>query len=248
MPLGGAVIAGAGLLYGAYKGIKDDAKASAIQKGLTNPTYAIPPAFLQNRELARSMAQQGIPQQQYNNQINNINQTQAGAIAAEQNSANPGSAITSTVRAGNQAKATLDAEDAQARENNQRYFIQQNAAYGNQELAKQQNDVYDKFTRDFNQMQAYRGAANQNYNNAISGAQNLGLTALNNQQPDTTTPTTPATPQGNWGYPSQTTSGTGVDVGGNPATGWGGVAPQQAPVQPPFQYVPNTNRYFYPNI
>ncbi len=177
----GLGIAGAGLLYNVGRGLVQDNKASQIQKGLKDPVYNIPPEFAQNRELARQMAQRGIPQQQYNNAQNNINQNQAGAIAAEQNSANPGAAIASTVRAGNQAKGTLDAEDAQARENNQRYFIQQNSAYGQQELAKQQNDVFDKYTRDFNQMQAYRGAANDNYNNAISGAQNLGISYMNAQ-------------------------------------------------------------------
>lgn len=247
MPLGGLVIAGAGLAYSAYRGIKEDAKANAIQKNLKDPVYNIPPEFAQNRELARSMAQQGIPQQQYNNQVNAIAQNQAGAIAAQQNSANPGAGIAATVRAGNSATNTLNAEDAQARENNQRYFIQQNAAYGNQELQKQQNDVYDKYTRDFNQMQAYKGAANQNYNNAINGAQQLGMTYLNNQQPSSTPPVQPPA-QGNWGYPQQTTYGSGVDVGGNPAAGWGAVAPTQQPVQPPLQYNPDIGSYYYPKI
>lgn len=186
MPLGGAVIAGAGLLYGAYKGMKNDAKAAQIQKGLTDPVYHIPQEFEENRRIARNMAQIGIPQQQYNNQVNAINQNQATGISALNNSANPGSGVAATVRASNNATNTLNAEDAQARANNQRYFISQNAAMGNQELAKQQNDVYDKYTRDFNQMQAYKGAANQNYNNAINGAQNLGLTMVGNAQNGTT--------------------------------------------------------------
>lgn len=129
------------------------------------------------------MAQIGLPQQQQNNAENDINQTQAAAISAAQNSNNPGAAITSIVRQGNKAKANLNAEDAQARETNQRYFINENGQVAQQELAKQQNDVYDKFTRDFNQEQAYKGAASQNFNNAVSGAQQLGQTALANQTP-----------------------------------------------------------------
>lgn len=201
MPLGGAVIAGAGLLYSGIKGAVNDSKASAIQKNLKDPVFHIPDEFIQNRNLARQMAQIGLPQQQYNNQLNNINQNQAQGIAAINNSANPGAGIAATVRAGDNATNTLNAEDAQARANNQRYFISQNGVLGQQELAKQQNDVYDKYTRDFNQMQAYRGAANQNYNNAINGAQNLGLTYMNSQNGNDSTPA----PQG---YTPQTVAQT----------------------------------------
>lgn len=227
MPLGGLVIAGAGLAYSAYKGIKNDTKANQINKGLTDPTYNIPAEFYQNRELARQMAQRGLPQQQYNNQVNAINQNQAGAIAAQQNSANPGAGIASTVRAGNQATNTLNAEDAQARENNQRYFIQQNSAVSGQELAKQQNDVYDKYTRDFNEMQAYKGAANQNYNNAINGAQQLGLSYINSQNgSDGSTP--PSQPGGNWGYPPyvKPTGNFAYGANWNPASEWGATVQQ----------------------
>lgn len=174
-------IAGAGLAYNVVNGIVQNNKANAIKP--KDPVYNIPSEFYANREIARQMAQIGMPQQQQNNAENDINQTQAAALVAAQNSNNPGAAITSIARQGNKANATLNAEDAQARQTNQRYFINENNQLGQQELTKQQNDVYDKFTRDFNQMQAYKGAANQNFNNAISGAQQLGQTALANQTP-----------------------------------------------------------------
>lgn len=175
----GLGIAGAGLIVGGVESDIEAHKANQIQAGLKDPTYNIPEQFYQNREIARQMAQIGLPQQQYNNATNNIDQNQAAAITALNRSGNPGAGITSVVRQGNQAKAKLDAEDAQARENNQRYFINQNAQVGNQELAKQQSDVFDKFTRDFNQMQAYRGASQQNLNNTISSAEQLGLAGIN---------------------------------------------------------------------
>jgi len=180
------------LLYSVYQGERNNAKANAIQKNLKDPAFQIPPEFYQNREIARQMAQQGIPQQQYNNATNNINQNQAAAISAAQNSNNPGGNIAAIARQGNQAKATLDAEDAQARQANQRYFIQQNAQIGNQQLQKQQNDVYDKFTRDFNQMQAYKGAAQDNFNGAAQGALQLGQTYMTDRMNN------PVTPNGSW--------------------------------------------------
>jgi len=177
MPLGGLIIGGAGLLLNAGEGIAQNAKANAIKP--KDPVYNIPREFFENREIARQMAQLGIPQQQYNNAVGNINQSEAAAIAAAQNSNNPGGAIAAINRQGNQAKAKLDAEDAQARQTNQRYFINENEKLAGQELQKQQSDVFDKFTRDFNQMQAYRGASMQNFNNLAGGAQQLGETVLN---------------------------------------------------------------------
>ncbi len=179
MPLGGLIIGGAGLLLNAGEGIAQNAKANAIEKGLKKPVDVIPPEFYENREIARQMAEIGIPQQQYNNSANNINQNQAAGIAAAQNSNNPGGAITSIVRQGNQAKANLDAQDAAARANNERFFIGQNATLGARKDQQEQANVFDPYTRDFNREQAYRGAAGQNFNNAASGAQQLAGNFLN---------------------------------------------------------------------
>lgn len=203
MPAGGLVIAGAGLAYSAIDGAIKEHKANEMKP--KDPTYVIPQEFYQNREIARQMARQGLPQQVINNQTNSINQNQAAGIAAAQNSNNPGGSITSIVRQGNSAIGKLDAEDAQARDSNQRYFINQNSQVAQQELAKQQNDVYDKFTRDFNESQAYRGAGQQEINNAIGGAQQLGETYLKYQNP--TTPTAAGTPSTDNLIPTPTTPG-----------------------------------------
>lgn len=174
----GAGVGIASLGYGIYKDANNASKANAIQKNLKSPTDVIPPEFYQNREIAKQMAQVGLPQQQYNNNLNNINQTQAGALASISRSANPGAGIASIVRQGDQQKNTLDAEDAQARQNNQRYFIQQNSALGTRKDQQEQTNVFDPYTRDFNQMQAYRGAANTTTGNVINSAGALGNTIL----------------------------------------------------------------------
>ncbi len=191
----GAAVLGTGLNL--YKGLHQEHQANQIEKGLKDPVYNIPSEFYQNREIARQMAQTGLPQQQYNNQVNNIDQNQAGAIAAENNSANPGAAIASTLRASNAAKANLDASDAEARNNNQRYFLQENKDLAGQELAKQQSDVFDKYTRNFNMMQAYRGAGQQNVNNVVNGLTQVGLSGLNYAANNggSSTPSSPATQQ-----------------------------------------------------
>lgn len=178
MPLGGLIIGGASLLYGVGKDISNSNKANNIEKNLKTPTDVIPQEFYQNREIARQMAQIGIPQQQYNNNLNNINQTQAGALNAVSNSANPGAGIAAIVRQGDQAKNTLDAEDAQARATNQRYFLQQNDKLAARKDQQEQTNVFDPYTRDFNQMQAYRGAADQTTGNLINAGASLGNSIL----------------------------------------------------------------------
>jgi len=182
MPLGGLataglIVAGAGVVTSGVEGLIENHKANQIKP--TDPAYVIPSEFYQNREIARQMAEIGLPTAVTNNATNTINANEATGLAAAQNSSNPAAAIQGIVGQSNKAKATLAAEDAQARQTNERYFINENAQVGQQKLQQQQSDVFDKFTRDFNQYQADKGAAVQNFNQAISGAQSLGETAIN---------------------------------------------------------------------
>jgi len=179
----GLGIAGAGLAYGIFSGERSNAKANAIQKGLKTPVDEIPAEFYQNREIARQMAQIGLPTQVTNDATNRINQNQAAGIAAAQNSNNPGGNIAAIVRQGNQAEAKLAAEDAQARDSNQRYFIQQNATLGARKDQQEQANVFDPYTRDFNLMQAYRGAANTTANNTVTAGLSAGMAYFNNKTP-----------------------------------------------------------------
>lgn len=162
----GAVSLGAGII----KGIGQNKKASAIEKANARPTYQIPDEYKQNLAIANHMAQTGLPQQQYNNQLNAINRNQAGGIQALGRSQNPTGSIASIVRAGNDANNNLNAQDAQVRQQNQLVVINQNSAMANQKLAQQQYNKFDRYTENFNQAQAYRGAANQSIQNGINSA------------------------------------------------------------------------------
>lgn len=168
-----AAIGGAGLLYNGYKSIKQNAEANKIDKNNPRPDYQIPDEYKQNVAMAKHMAQIGLPQQQYNNQLNAINQNQAATIGALSRSANPGANLAAIVRGGDNATANLNAQDAAARQNNDRYYIGQNAALGQQKLAQQQYNKFDKYTEDYNKSAALRGASAQNLQNGINGAAGL---------------------------------------------------------------------------
>ena len=124
------------------------------------------------------MAQLGLPQAQQNNALNQINASQAAGLATAQRSANPGAAISNVTGQTNAALNNLSSEDSQARQNNQRYFIDQNTQLGGQKLQQQQANVFDPYTQHYNEMQAYRGAGQQNINSGIQDISQLGGYAL----------------------------------------------------------------------
>lgn len=192
----------------AYKSIKEGHDASEINKNNPRPTYNIPQEYYDNLNIANQMAQQGIPQQQYNNQINNIGQNQASALAQQNRSANPGANLSAIVRQGDLATGSLNAADAGQRENNLRLAMQSRGDLAQQKLAKQQYNKFDKYTEQFNKAAALQGASNQNLGNAINGATSIAtnLAKYNSTFPNTTTGTTPQSSQ-----PAYATGDTPVD-------------------------------------
>lgn len=174
--------AAAGALYQGYQSIKQNSEANDIDKSNQRPAYTIPSEFYENLNIANQLAQQGIPQQQYNNEVNAINQNQAAGISALNNSANPGSGITSVVRAGNQAISNLNGTDAAQRMDNLRYAMQVRGQLAQQKLAQQQYNLFDKYTEQFNKSAALRGASNQNLEGAVSSVSGLatGLAGQDN--------------------------------------------------------------------
>jgi len=114
------------------------------------------------------MAQQGMPQQEYNQQTNAINQNQAGAVSALSKTANPGAGLAGIVRQANQATGALNAQSADMRLENLKLAMQTRGQLGQEKLAKQQYDKFDKFTEEYNKSAALRGAANQNLSGAIN--------------------------------------------------------------------------------
>lgn len=122
------------------------------------------------------MSQVGLPQQQYNNQLNNINQNQSAGISALNNSANPGANIASVVRAGDNATGALNAQDAVARNNNMLQLLKQR-----QVLAQQKDKAWDwnyqqKYLGNLAKSQALQGAGNANLNGALNDASSAATT------------------------------------------------------------------------
>lgn len=161
------------------QGISQNSKASAIEKSNPYPTEAVQGEYYQNVNQAQSQSNQGIAAPAYNNQLNSINQNQAGAVQALGKSANPGANLASIVRQGDQAANNLNSQDAVARNRNMLQLLQER-----QTLAQQKDKAWDwnyqqKYLGNLAKSQALRGSANANIN---SGANDIGSAGLTLQK------------------------------------------------------------------
>jgi hypothetical protein len=120
------------------------------------------------------MAQQGIPQQSYNNQVNAINRNQAGALMTLGRSANPGANLASIVRAGNDANNNLNAEDAMQRNRNTLALIQQRGILAQQKQNTFNYNYKDKYSENLAKSQALRGAETQNISGGLTDLGQIG--------------------------------------------------------------------------
>jgi len=182
-----AIIAGIGIgaatLGQAAVGISQNSKASAIEKSNIRPTQYVDPIYQQNVNTANQMAQDGIAQPAYNNQLNNIQQNQAGAISGLNNSANPGAGLASIVRQGNNATNNLNAEDAMARNRNTLLALQQKGILAGANQNAFNYNYADKYSENLAKSQALRGAGTQNLGGAFKTLSSAGTSYFGAQNP-----------------------------------------------------------------
>jgi len=163
-------VAGATLTYKVAKGISDKHTANQIDKGNPFPTENVQPEYQENVNQAQQMAQTGLPEQQYNNQLNNIQRNQAGGLMAISRSANPGANVASILRTGNDSTNTLNAQDAMMRNRNLLNLLNQRM-----QLAQQKDKAWDwnhqqRYLQNLAKANAYRSAGNQSINSGVSEA------------------------------------------------------------------------------
>lgn len=176
-------------------------KANRAAKRNIRPTYEIPKEFQQNVAIADNMARVGMPQQQYNNAINNIGRNQAGAIRQLGRSANPGAGLASMLRSSNDATMNLDAQDANARMNNQRFAFGQRGMMGQQRLAKQNWDKFGNYQEKAATIAQQLGSGKQNAFGALNDLSQLGQIGMMTGQfggKQSVAPTTPGLNYSSW--------------------------------------------------
>jgi hypothetical protein len=159
--------AGAGITQGisglvsGITGLVQKHKANQLLAQTKRPTYAIPGEVLQNQKQAELNANTGLPSEQYQQGMQNINRQQNSALQRASDRRGGLLAVAGTQQQGNDATLKLDVANAQARLNNQRTL------YGiNNQVAGYKDKAFD-----INEMQPYK----QNY------AYGMGLLGQGNQ-------------------------------------------------------------------
>lgn len=160
-------------IQGVFQGIK----GNKLAKQNKRPTYEIPREFQQNLAIAENMGRVGLPQQQYNQAQQNFQRNQASALRQFGRMGNP-RGLAGIVRAGNDAMLGLDVADANARLQNQRNAMGFRTQIGQQQLAKQQWDKFQKYGENADAASALMGAGRQNVMGALSELSQVGQMAM----------------------------------------------------------------------
>lgn len=162
-----AGIAGGSALLKLGTGLIQNHSANSIENQMQYPTAPIQSEYTQNLNQAQNIAQTGIPAPAYNNQLNSIQRSQAGGLAALSRSANPGANVASIVRQGDDATNQLNSQDAMMRNQNLMGLL--NARL---QLAQQKDKAWDwnyqqRYLSNLAKANQIRGAANSNINGAF---------------------------------------------------------------------------------
>lgn len=149
-------------------------KARTSLAGMQYPIEQIPDEVLQNQNQANQMAGQGLPSEQYNKSMRDIQRQQLMMLRRGQDRRGGLMVLPGVLAAGNDATLNLNAADADRRIGNQRY-----AQTVNNQVAGWKSDLFDKnvrqkYDRDYNYNMSLLGAGNEN----LFGGLDRGIAGL----------------------------------------------------------------------
>lgn len=166
-----------GLVKGAI-GVGQNIKANKMLRKLKYPTEVIPSAIKQNKTQAEIDANVGTPSEQYNKSMKDIQRNQLLALSRGREGRFGLGLVAALNDNSNQAIGELDAEDAQNRIINKRNLQSVNNNYGQWQDKVWQNNIKDKYQRDYDYAMSLKGAGNTNVTSGIDSLLAAGGTAL----------------------------------------------------------------------
>lgn len=131
------------------------------------PPETIAPELLENQTLARINATQGLPSEQYNLAMKNIQRQQMNAIKNAQDRRMAGALISGIQSNTNDATLKLDAANANARMNNQKTLMGVNSQIGQRRGQIYRNYLQNYYLPNLNYARALNGAGFQNSASAV---------------------------------------------------------------------------------
>ena len=176
-----ALISAAPAALKGIQGIFQGIKGKKMAKANVRPTYQIPTGFVKNVAESEAEARTGLPQQQYNRALQNIQRSQAANLRQIGRTGRGGS-VAGLARAGMDATLNLDVADAEARARNRQMARGYRTQLSQQELAKQSYDKFAKYEEDAAAAEALMGAGRQNVMGGLSDAARVGMTYMAGQE------------------------------------------------------------------
>lgn len=158
----------AGGLIGGITGLIQKGKAKRLLKATgEQPIYNIPQEILRNQKQAELNAQEGMPSQQYNNAMKNIQRSQTNALASSMDRRSALMALPRLQQQANDAYGNLDAQSAQMRRQNQQTLYNVgNTTAQYRDKAWNTNEL-QPWQRKYSYAQNLLGAGNQNFTSGL---------------------------------------------------------------------------------
>lgn len=164
---------GTGLVGGLIKGLvggKQKRQGNKILNGLQYPTEQVPGEEIENQNIARQQAATGLPSEQYQNAMQNIQRQQLSAIRGAHDRRGGLGAIAGIQQNTNDANLNLDVADSKQKIANQNNLMNVNNRLASWKDKVWQNNVMGKYNQQYGYANSLLGAGNQNVSSGVDQA------------------------------------------------------------------------------
>ncbi len=180
-PLIGALAQGVGGLLSFGSGLIQAHKGNKLLKGLQYPTEQLPDEYQQNQNTAQQMAATGMPAEQYNMAMKNIQRQQLMALRAANDRRGGLNVLTALLQGTNDATLNLDSANSQQRVSNQRNLMTVNNQVAGVKRDLFDRNIRDKYMRDYQYAMQLKGMGNQNLVGGVDKLAAGGLSLFANR-------------------------------------------------------------------
>lgn len=152
-----------GGIVGGIEGFSQRRQARNMLRDIGNqPMYQIPDEILRNQRMAELTAQQGLPSQQYNNAMKNIQRNQAALLAGSMDRRSALMALPKLQQQTNDAYGNLDAQDAMQKLKNQQVLYNVGNTTAQYKTKAFDINQMQPWLRNYDYAMRLKGAGNQN--------------------------------------------------------------------------------------
>jgi len=157
-----ASMSGMKSLVGLLTGRSQKRKANKMLAGMQYPTETMPNEVLKNQKMAELRANTGLPSEQYNNAMKNIQRQQLMTLRGAGDRRGGLALLAGTQQSANDALSNLDVADAKTRIANEGSLMTANNNVANWKSRLFDSNTRQKYNRDYNYAMSLLGQGNKN--------------------------------------------------------------------------------------